>query len=108
MATSDAAEQFIILGHGALRLSAQDLRDEVEQTRREMETIIRKNNSQLPRSPMKEAMRRRRRAGKARGRTADTGLWPPPSGCPEWLILLLPLSPKGEKWDVWVQRRKIF
>ena len=58
MATSDAAEQFIILGHGALRLSAQDLWDEVEQTRREMETIIRKNNSQLPRSPMKEAMRR--------------------------------------------------
>ena len=58
VATSDAAEQFIILGHGALRLSAQDLRDEVEQTRREMETIIRKNNSQLPRSPMKEAMRR--------------------------------------------------
>ena len=58
MATSDAAEQFIFLGHGALRLSAQDLRDEVEQTRREMETIIRKNNSQLPRSPVKEAMRR--------------------------------------------------
>ena len=58
VATSDAAEQFIILGHGALRLSAQDLRDEVEQTRREMETIIRKNNSQLPRSPVKEAMRR--------------------------------------------------
>ena len=34
------------------------LRNVDEETRREMETIIRKNNSQLPRSPMKEAMRR--------------------------------------------------
>ncbi len=58
VATSDAAEQFIILGHGALRLSAQDLRTEVERTQGEIAAILRKNNLNLPREPMRAAFQR--------------------------------------------------
>ena len=55
VATSDGPVQFIILGHGALRLSAQDLRSEVEQAQGEISAILKRNNLALPRSPMKEA-----------------------------------------------------
>jgi len=58
VATSDAAEQFIILGHGALRLSAQDLRDEIEQTQGEIAAILRHNNRKLPAGEMGAAFRR--------------------------------------------------
>ena len=58
VATSDAAEQFIILGHGALRLSAQDLRAEVEQTQGETAAILARNNRKLPAGEMKAAFRR--------------------------------------------------
>jgi predicted RNA-binding protein with PIN domain len=58
VATSDAAEQFIILGHGALRLSAQDLRDEVERTQGEISAILKRNNMSLPRSPLKAAFQK--------------------------------------------------
>ncbi len=40
VATSDALEQVIILGQGAQRLSAQGLKDEVEQTCREIRQIL--------------------------------------------------------------------
>lgn len=40
VATSDALEQAIILGQGAQRLSAQGLKDEVEQTGREIRQIL--------------------------------------------------------------------
>lgn len=40
VATSDALEQVIILGQGAQRLSAQGLKDEVEQTGREIRQIL--------------------------------------------------------------------
>ena len=40
VATSDALEQLIILGHGALRVSARAFRQEVEQTRSEITRIL--------------------------------------------------------------------
>ena len=40
VATSDALEQLIILGHGALRISARSFRQEVEQTRGEITRIL--------------------------------------------------------------------
>ncbi len=58
VATSDSPVQFIILGHGALRLSAQELRDEIVQTKGEIAAILKKNNLLLPRSPVKEAFQR--------------------------------------------------
>ena len=56
VATSDGAEQLIILGHGALRLSAQDLRAELEQTQGEISAILRRNNLRLPSQPIKTAL----------------------------------------------------
>ena len=44
VATSDGPEQLIILGHGALRLSARAFRAEVEQTRGEIASFIARNN----------------------------------------------------------------
>lgn len=44
VATSDAAEQLIILGHGALRLSASAFRAEVEQTEGQIAEILSINN----------------------------------------------------------------
>ena len=58
VATSDAAEQFIILGHGALRVSAQDLRAEVESVEGEIAAILRRNNVRLPSGEMEAAFRR--------------------------------------------------
>ena len=42
VATSDATEQMIILGHGAERLSANDLKWEVEQVNEQLSIIIQK------------------------------------------------------------------
>lgn len=42
--TSDGAEQLIILGHGALRVSASMFRQEVEQTNVEIRRILEQNN----------------------------------------------------------------
>ena len=44
VATSDGAEQLIILGHGALRLSARALRTEVEQAEGQIAAILAANN----------------------------------------------------------------
>ena len=44
VATSDGMEQLIILGHGALRLSAQALREEVELADAEIRRLIEENN----------------------------------------------------------------
>ena len=41
--TSDGAEQLIILGHGALRVSARSIRDEVERTNGEIRRILEEN-----------------------------------------------------------------
>ena len=43
VATSDALEQMIILGHGAERLSANDLKWEVEQAQQQISDFIKKN-----------------------------------------------------------------
>ena len=44
MATSDGPEQLIILGHGALRVSAAGFRDEVEQVQGQIAAALRNNN----------------------------------------------------------------
>ena len=44
VATSDGPEQLIILGHGALRLSAAAFRDEVERVQGQIAEAIRRNN----------------------------------------------------------------
>ena len=41
--TSDGAEQLIILGHGALRISARSFREEVERTNGEIRRILEEN-----------------------------------------------------------------
>ena len=58
VATSDAAEQFIILGHGALRLSAQELKAEVERAQGEIAALLRRNNMSLPTQRMRDAFER--------------------------------------------------
>ena len=44
VATSDNLDQLIILGHGAVRVSAKSFRDEVMQTQQEIERVIAQNN----------------------------------------------------------------
>ena len=44
VATSDNLEQLIILGHGAVRVSAKSFQDEVMQTQQEIERVLRQNN----------------------------------------------------------------
>ena len=44
VATSDNLEQLIILGHGAVRVSAKSFHDEVMQTQQEIERILAQNN----------------------------------------------------------------
>ncbi|MGI6030761.1 MAG: NYN domain-containing protein [Eubacteriales bacterium] len=44
VATSDNLEQLIILGHGAMRVSAQAFREEVEQTSGQIAELIHQNN----------------------------------------------------------------
>ena len=48
VATSDGAEQLIILGHGALRLSASTFRAEVEQVTGQIAAILKANNRPAP------------------------------------------------------------
>ena len=46
VATSDGPEQLIILGHGALRISASAFREEIEQTRGQIADLLSRNNRQ--------------------------------------------------------------
>lgn len=55
VATADFAEQLIILGHGALRISAQELRQEVERTQGEIAKIISDNRMALRGGAMRAA-----------------------------------------------------
>lgn len=59
VASADFAEQLIILGHGALRMSAQELRLEVEQANGEIRDIL-ERQALLPKGSggMREAFRR--------------------------------------------------
>lgn len=54
--SSDGAEQIIILGHGALRVSASAFRQEVNQTAGLIQDVLRKNNQRGKAHPMREAM----------------------------------------------------
>ena len=56
VATSDGAEQLIILGHGALRLSASIFRQEVEQTAGQIAAILVRNNRRERSAPVRHAM----------------------------------------------------
>ncbi len=60
VATSDGPEQLIILGHGALRLSAANFREEVEQVQNQIAGALSKNNrpgnSGALRSALEKAM----------------------------------------------------
>ena len=59
VATSDYAEQLIILGHGALRLSATTFHAEVEQATGEISALLRQqNNTSTPSRPIQHAMER--------------------------------------------------
>ena len=70
VATSDGAEQLIILGHGALRLSASAFRAELERTGGEIQAILERNNCRVRSQPVKAALDR---AGEARRREREEG-----------------------------------
>ena len=68
VATSDGPEQLIILGHGALRLSATAFREEMDQTLREMGRILSANNQRKKTGAVRSAMERAREdAGDGKG-----------------------------------------
>ena len=56
VATSDGPEQLIILGHGALRLSATAFRAEMEETMRQMAAALERNNRPHRRRSLGKAM----------------------------------------------------
>ena len=56
VATSDSAEQLIILGHGALRLSARIFKEEMEQVNGQIADILARNNRRERAQPVKAAM----------------------------------------------------
>ena len=64
VATSDAAEQLIILGHGALRVSARTFHAEIEQAMGEISAILARNNSRPAKSKAVEGAFRRAREGR--------------------------------------------
>ena len=57
VATSDGLEQMIILGNGALRVSAQEFRKEVELCNVEIEKILRMNNRRVASDAVERAMK---------------------------------------------------
>ncbi|MBQ4075834.1 MAG: TetM/TetW/TetO/TetS family tetracycline resistance ribosomal protection protein [Clostridia bacterium] len=57
VATSDGMEQMIILGHGALRVSAQEFRREVEAAQGEIAAFLAQNNRHAPSDAMGDAIR---------------------------------------------------
>jgi len=60
VATSDSAEQLIILGHGALRISARTFRQEVDRTGAEVAAILARNNRREKSGAVAQAMERAR------------------------------------------------
>ena len=61
VATSDGAEQLIILGHGALRLSASAFRQEVEQVEGQIADILAANNHLKKTGNVRSALERAQR-----------------------------------------------
>ena len=64
VATSDGAEQLIILGHGALRLSATTFKAEVEQVGGQIAAILARNNRSTPSRPVAAAMKKAQEGSK--------------------------------------------
>ena len=58
VATSDGAEQLIILGHGALRLSATTFKAEVEQVGGQIAALIRQINKPIKSRPVEAALKK--------------------------------------------------
>ncbi len=58
VASADFAEQLIILGHGALRMSARELRMEVERVQGEIAAILREKRAALRGETVGDAMKR--------------------------------------------------
>ena len=56
VATSDGPEQLIILGHGALRLSASNFREEMEQVQGQISNVLLKNNQKTKTGNVRAAM----------------------------------------------------
>ncbi len=69
VATSDGPEQLIILGHGALRLSASNFHEEMEQARSHIAAALDKNNQKGKTGAVRAAMERARSGGEERGET---------------------------------------
>ncbi len=64
VATSDGAEQLIILGHGALRLSATTFKAEVEQVGGQIAAILARNNRSTPSRPVAAALKKAQEGSK--------------------------------------------
>ena len=64
VATSDGAEQLIILGHGALRLSATTFKAELEQVGGQIAAILAKNNRATPSRPVEAALKKAQEGSK--------------------------------------------
>ena len=60
VATSDGPEQLIILGHGALRLSASNFHEEMEQVRSRIADVLFHNNQKGKNGAMRSAMEKAR------------------------------------------------
>ena len=69
VATSDGAEQLIILGHGALRLSASAFKAEVEQVEGQISAVLARNNRREKSRTVESALHRaaKRRDGERGG-----------------------------------------
>ena len=72
VATSDSAEQLIILGHGALRVSADLFRMELERTSGEITAFLEKNNRLKKSLNVRAALERAGGSAKAPKRAADS------------------------------------
>ena len=63
VATSDGPEQLIILGHGALRLSASNFHEEIERVQGQIAAVLDRNNQKTKSGAVRSAMERARRTG---------------------------------------------
>nr|WP_325184765.1 translation factor GTPase family protein [uncultured Oscillibacter sp.] len=63
VATSDGPEQLIILGHGALRLSASNFHEEMERVQGQIAAALGRNNQKTRAGAVRSAMERAKRAG---------------------------------------------
>ena len=64
VATSDGPEQLIILGHGALRLSASNFHEEVERVQGQIAEALRRNNQRAKTGAVRAAMEKAQKEGK--------------------------------------------